>query len=234
MGPPHSGVVVEAHLNSQEPPLARVATSLIFQRVGPIPDKTLQEAPHLPYPTPLDQTILVVACLHHHSPEGTGPAHLLHLHLLVSHQGGTGLSLRRRLGQDQDFLHLLTHHRTTADLPFHYLLVGGLHFPMTDPRHRRLLWEVTGHLCSAMCPLLLLPLSTPNRPPPCHPLLPLGPQLVGVRPLYRRADRALLLSHPPRLEETTTVPLDSLKGTAHSTGTSKVLFVFAIYPHLSE
>lgn len=215
-------VAVEARLNSQEPLLVHVAMSLIFRGAGPIPDKTLQP-PHLPYPTHLDQTrtsTLVGAHLHHHSLEDTGPALLPHLHLLVFHQGGTDLSLlcleAPRLGKDQDFLHLLIHHQTAADHPFPPLLEGGLHFLTTDPHHHQLLWEVIGHLCPAMFPLLL-PLSTPNHPP-----LPLGLQLVGVRPLSRRADRALHLSHPPRLEETTTTSLVCPKGTAHSTGTGYV------------
>ncbi len=225
MGPVPS-VAVEARLNSQEPLLVSVATSLIFPRAGQIshPDKTLQEAHRLLYPTRLDHTrasSLVGAHLHHRSLEDPGPARLPDLHLLVFHQGGTDLSLPHqeapRQGQDQDSLHLLLHPQTAADHPYRLLLEGGLHFLTTDPHPLQLLWEVIGHLCPAMCPLLH-PLSTPNLPLFLPPL-PLVPQLVGVRPLSRRADRALLLSHPARLEGTTTASLVCPKGTAHSTGT---------------
>lgn len=224
-------VAVEARLNSQEALLVSVASPLIFPRAGQIShlDKTLQEAPRLLYPTHLDQTrasSLVGAHLHHRSLEDPGLARLPDLHLLVFHQGGTDLSLPHQeapqLDQDQDSLHLLLHPQTAADLPYHRLLEGGLPFLTTDPHHHQLLWEVIGHLCPATCPLLLPPLSTPNLLPLSLPLLPLVPQLVGVRPLSRRADRALLLSHPPRPEGTTTASLVCPKGTAHSTGTGKV------------
>lgn len=228
VGPPPL-VAVEASINSQEPLLVSVATFLIFPRAGPIshPDKTLQEGPLLPYPTHLDLTrasSLVGAHLHRHSLEDPGQARLLDLLLLMFHRGGTDLSLPRQeapqLGRDRDFLHLLIHPQTTADLPYRPLLGGGLHFLTTDPHLHQLLWEVIGHLCPVMCPLLL-PLSTPNPPLPLPPLL-LVPQLVGVHPLSRRAGRALLLSHPPRLEETTTAPHVCPKGTAHSTATGQL------------
>lgn len=208
--PPLVGVEAQlGHLNSQEPLLVGVATSLIFQRAGRIshPDKTLQEARLLLYPAHLDPTRAssLVAGFLRHSLEDPGPARLLDLHLLVFHQGGT-----------EDSLHLLLLlPQTAADLPYHPLLEGGLHFPTTDPHLH--LWVVIAHLCPAMCPLLLPP-STPSLPPrSLPPPPPLVPQSVGVRPLSRRADRAPLLSRPPRLEGTTTAPLVCPKGTCHST-----------------
>lgn len=227
VGPPPT-VGVEAPLallNSLEPLLVSVATPLIFQRAGQIshPDKTLLEAPLPLYPTHLDQTrasTLVGAHLCRHFLEDPGPAHLPDLHLLVFHQGGTDFFLPHQeapqLGQDQDSLHPLLHLQTTADLPYHPLREGGLRFLTTDPLLHQLLWEVIGHQCPAMCLLLLL-LSTPSLPPLSLPPLPLVPQLGGVHPLSRRADRAPLLSHPPQLEGKTTVLLVCLKGTCHST-----------------
>lgn len=212
-------VAVEAHLNSQEALLVAVGVPLIFPRAAQIsqPNKTLQVAPLLPYPTHLDQTRASILVEDHHllrrSPEDPGTARLPHRHL---RQGGTDISLPLQGApprvQDQDSLRPLLHPRTTADPPFRLLPEGGLHFLTTGLHHHRLPWEVIGHPCPAMCPLLLRR-ATPN------PLLslPLGPRLVEVLPLSRRADRGLLLSHPPRLEETTTAPPVCPKGTAHST-----------------
>lgn len=224
---PAPSVEVEAplaHLNSREPLLVSVAMSLIFPRGARISqDKTLQEAPLLPYPTHLDQTrasCLVGAHRRRHSPEDPDPAMLLlDLHLLVFHQGGTGLSPHRQealpLAHERASPGLLLHPQTAADLLYRQLLEGGPHFLTTGLHHHQLLWEVIGHLCPAMFPLLL-PLSTPNRLPLSLPPL-LVPPLVGVRRLSHRADRALLLSHPPQLEGMITTSLVFLKGTAHLT-----------------
>lgn len=149
MGPPLLVVVVEAHPNCLEPLPVPVAVSLTFPKVGPISDRTLQEAlPHL-YPAHLAHTItssLMEAQLHHRSLDGL--AHLLHLP--VFHQGGTGLFhpllVATRLVPGQGLLQLLHHCQTAVDRHFHPLLEGSPSFPMTAPHHHRFLREVIGQL----------------------------------------------------------------------------------------
>lgn len=228
-------VAVEAHLNSQEVHLV-VVMPLIFPRAAQVSqDKTLQVAP-LPCPTHLDQpraSSLVEAHHRHRSLEDPDPAMLLQLYLLVFHQGGMDLSLHRQeaphlgheaphLGHEQASPGLLLHPPTAVDLLSRQLLEGGPHFLMTGLHHHQLLWAVIDHLCPVISPLLLLLLSTPNRPPLSLP--PLVLPLVEVHHLSHQADRDLLLSHPARLEVMITALLVYPKGTAHLTGRLLVKF----------
>ncbi|TNM99459.1 hypothetical protein fugu_012492 [Takifugu bimaculatus] len=217
---PHP-LVVEAHLNSLEPLPVPVAVSLTFPEAGPMLDKTLQEVLPRPYPAHLDHTTvfsLKEAQVHHLSLDG--PAHLLHL--LVFHQGGTGLSRpsleATRLVPGQGFLQLLLHQCQTADaLPFHPLPEGSRSFLMTDPHCRRFLREVTGLLRTVTPPLFPL-LSTPNL---YHPHLPLhlGPYLVDHH-RFHQDGRDLLPYRPSPLEPMITASLVYRRGTVRSTARS--------------
>lgn len=214
-------VAVEAHLNSLEPLTVPVAVSLTFLKAGPTLDKTLREVLPHPYPTHLDPTIapsLTEPQLHQRSLDG--PAHPLHL--LVFHQGDTGLSRPHpeatHLFPGQGFLQLILHFCQTADdRPSHPLPEGSRSSQMTDPHFRRSQREVTGQL-RAMTPLRLPLLSAPNLRLP-HLPLHLDPYLVDHHLFHRfhRDDRDLLLYRPSPLEPMITASHVYRRGTVRST-----------------
>lgn len=232
MGPPLS-VGAGAPLdrpNSQGPPLAAVATSPIFPRAGRVsrPDKTLQEAPRR-CPTRLDPARAsspVGGFLRQPSPGDPGRPRLLDLRLLVFRRAGRDFPHQAapQLGPDRDFLHPFLHPRTAADPPSLQLPPeGGPRSPTTGPRRRP--WEATGRLCPATCPPLLLPPATPSLLHPSRPPLPSVPRPEGARPPYRLADRAPLLSRPPRLAVTTTTPPACPRGTCRSAGSGSPVWL---------
>lgn len=215
MGPP---LLVEAHLNCPEPLPVPVAVSLTFPKVGPILDKTLQEAPPHLYPARRAHTKaprLTEAQRPRRSLDG--PAHLLHLPAF--HPGGTGLFhpllVAPPLVPGQGLPQLLRRCQTAADRHFLPLLQGRPSFPMTAPHRRRFLREVIGRL-RAVTPHLLRLLSTPNLHRP-HLPLHLGRYLADLHQ-FHRGGRDPLRYHQFHLGGMTTASLVYHSGTVRSTG----------------
>lgn len=213
--------------NSQQPLLAPVTASLIFQRADRVspPDRTLRAAPRLPYPTHLDPArTSTLAGGRLPPPSLQDPDPPPDPRFRASHQGGTAhsppLQAAPRLGRDKGSPPLFLRPRTTAaaaDPRYLRPLEGGLLSLTTDPLPPQLPRGVTGRRCPVISRLLLPP-STPNLPPPPSPPPPLGPQSVGVPLLFLRDDRDPPLSPPRRLEGTTTTRLACPKETCRSAG----------------